>query len=54
MGLMYPVKLLKLEMDFCNRTLRFINLFENSFGVFQGAHLDLVIGYAFKREIAIL
>ena len=48
MGLMYPVKLLKLEMDFSNRTLRFINLFENSLGMFQGAHLDMVIDYAFK------
>ena len=46
-GLSYPLKLLKLTMDFQHHILEFHELFNGPVGVFQGAYIDSALNYVF-------
>lgn len=47
-GLSYPLKLLKLTMDFQDHQLEFQELFNGPVGVFQGAYMDIALNYVFN------
>ena len=47
-GFSYPIKLLKLTIDFENRKVHFKELFNKPVCAFQGAYIDIALNYVFE------
>ena len=47
-GLSYPVRLLKLSMDFTNNRIKYTELFYARTSLCHGAHIDLSLNYIFN------